>query len=283
DRLDAAFAAKHSAADAAITSPGAATPAADIDWFSAANGGAASMDSWDLPAPPAAETPFDPPLTFASPEPPPVSFEAPPPLETAAPFEPPVAVEPPPIEFASPSEVAEFQEAAAFEQPPARDYGDVSHLFETAPQVTAPAASEAAVAPAPPVPSPKQSDPLQEFPAAVEFATAGAAVAPPAPKPSAPPPQLQPAAVSLPPLSDAFAALLAAEAAIGSRQAAIAWPATPPPSAAISDELIEAVARRVLDRLSDRVMRDAVAETVSRIAEQLVRDEIERIKASINK
>ena len=39
--------------------------------------------------------------------------------------------------------------------------------------------------------------------------------------------------------------------------------------------------RRVLDRLSDRVVRETVADLVSSIAERLVREEIERIKASI--
>jgi uncharacterized small protein (DUF1192 family) len=34
----------------------------------------------------------------------------------------------------------------------------------------------------------------------------------------------------------------------------------------------------VLDQLSDKVVRDAVTEMVSRIAERLVREEIERIK-----
>ena len=37
----------------------------------------------------------------------------------------------------------------------------------------------------------------------------------------------------------------------------------------------------VLERLSDRVVRDTVAEIVSSIAERLVREEIERIKSSI--
>ena len=48
-----------------------------------------------------------------------------------------------------------------------------------------------------------------------------------------------------------------------------------------TDDLIEQVTRRVLDRLSDRVVREAAADLVSKIAERLVREEIERIKASI--
>ena len=78
----------------------------------------------------------------------------------------------------------------------------------------------------------------------------------------------------LPALAEAFAALLAAE------------PDTPPSSGtaasqsfpAITDELVERVARRVLEKLSDPVVRETVADLVSTIAERLVRDEIERIK-----
>jgi len=89
-----------------------------------------------------------------------------------------------------------------------------------------------------------------------------------------------PVAAPLPSLSDAFAALLAAEAHAGSRVAALSWPATPP-AAVVGEDVVEAVARRVLERLSDRVVREAVADTVSRVAEQLVREEIERIKANV--
>jgi len=41
------------------------------------------------------------------------------------------------------------------------------------------------------------------------------------------------------------------------------------------------VSRRVIEHLTDRVVREAVAGAVSEIAERLVRDEIERIKKSI--
>jgi CheY-like chemotaxis protein len=58
-------------------------------------------------------------------------------------------------------------------------------------------------------------------------------------------------------------------------------PSQAPPPAAVSEALIEAVTRRVLERLSDTVVRDAVADIASKTAERLVREEIERIKASI--
>ena len=89
-----------------------------------------------------------------------------------------------------------------------------------------------------------------------------------------------PVAASLPSLSDAFAALLAAEANAGSRTAVLSWPTTPP-VAVLSEDVVDAIARRVLERLSDRVVREAVAETVSRVAVQLVREEIERIKGNL--
>jgi CheY-like chemotaxis protein len=63
-----------------------------------------------------------------------------------------------------------------------------------------------------------------------------------------------------------------------------AIPATAPSAAApvttelvITDELVDRVSRRVLEQLTD----SAVRETVATIAERLIREEIERIKASI--
>ena len=108
---------------------------------------------------------------------------------------------------------------------------------------------------------------------------------PPAPAPPAPAPPAPAPRPVLPPLADAFAALLAAEQSTPAPQAAPQWPVPPPPAAAprevIPDDLIEQVTRRVLERLSDRIVRDTVAEIVSKTAERLVREEIERIKASI--
>ena len=68
------------------------------------------------------------------------------------------------------------------------------------------------------------------------------------------------------------------------------WPGTPKrrrtamaraPAVVATDVLVEDITRRVLDRLSDQVVRETVAEIVSTVAERLVREEIERIKASI--
>ncbi|MDO8794568.1 MAG: response regulator [Vicinamibacterales bacterium] len=90
---------------------------------------------------------------------------------------------------------------------------------------------------------------------------------------------------TLPPIADAFAAILAAEQHEPMPALAPAWP-TPPaaPSnsgGALSEDAIEEITRRVLDRLSDHVVRETVADVISSIAERLVREEIERIKSSI--
>jgi len=83
------------------------------------------------------------------------------------------------------------------------------------------------------------------------------------------------AAVTLP---DVFAALLAAEQRGTGSDSPHSWL---PAAAAPTDDLVEQVTERVLDRLSPQVVRDTVSEIVSTIAERLVLEEIERIKASI--
>jgi hypothetical protein len=83
----------------------------------------------------------------------------------------------------------------------------------------------------------------------------------------------------LPPLADAFAAILAAERRDPAR--ASAAPAWPSHSASVPDDLVDQVTRRVLEQLSDQVVRDTVSDLVSSIAERLIREEIEKIKAAI--
>jgi hypothetical protein len=80
------------------------------------------------------------------------------------------------------------------------------------------------------------------------------------------------------PMADAFMALLAAEQG---ETLTIPGRFLPPAAAghvAITDELVERVSERVLSRLSDVVVRETVRDTVSRVADRLVRDEIDRIK-----
>jgi CheY-like chemotaxis protein len=86
------------------------------------------------------------------------------------------------------------------------------------------------------------------------------------------------------PLADAFAALLAAEeqeSVSGAPPALPVWRAPSTDGPLATDDLVERVTERVLERLSDRAVRDSAADIVSRIAERLVREEIERIKSSI--
>ncbi len=81
-------------------------------------------------------------------------------------------------------------------------------------------------------------------------------------------------------IAQAFSALLAAErgeTAVGipSLVGAVAMP----PHAV--DDLAERVTRQVIERLSDRIVRETVADVVSQVAERLVRNEIERVKATL--
>ena len=80
-----------------------------------------------------------------------------------------------------------------------------------------------------------------------------------------------------PVLTVAFAALLAAEQNPAAPRDPAAWL----PPLAITDEIINRVTQRVLGQLSDRVVRETVSDLVLTVAERLVREEIERIKASI--
>jgi CheY-like chemotaxis protein len=119
-------------------------------------------------------------------------------------------------------------------------------------------------------PAPQQPAPEAPVATAAPAAAASPAVAPAALSPEAP---------AFPRLGDAFAALLAAEQASPAAAAAPVWPAAGAASVPAGD-LVDEVTRRVLDRMSDRVVRETVADLVSQVAERLVREEIERIKKS---
>lgn len=71
-------------------------------------------------------------------------------------------------------------------------------------------------------------------------------------------------------LADTFARLLAVEQ--GELPASALVPRTG------EDELVDRIARRVVEQMGDRAVRDLAADIVSRTAERLVREEIERIK-----
>jgi CheY-like chemotaxis protein len=92
---------------------------------------------------------------------------------------------------------------------------------------------------------------------------------------------------TLPELAEAFAALIAtAPSETVGLQLQAATPFASPltafsPDAQISDELVDRIAARVLERMSDQALRETVIDLVSSTAERLVREEIERIKGSI--
>lgn len=96
-----------------------------------------------------------------------------------------------------------------------------------------------------------------------------------APAPSAPPgekPAPAPSAKSG--LADTFATLLAVE------QGELPASALLPPEQPGDAELVDRIARRVIEQMGDRAVREMAADIVSRTAERLVREEIDRIKAA---
>ena len=269
DRLDAAFSSLGSAPAPVPAPPVPEPPAAPLDssmdWFTKPS----ETTPADLPLayePPRPETsPFD---LLEPPAAPPVDWSAPAaapderlaPIEESAPVEPMImAVETGPV-FA-PEPVASAEPIAQHAPPSWAAPIEPSSWPETG------AAAEPAswAAPAASV-----------EPAAWAEAPAGAA-APAAPALVLPLPNPPP----LPSLPDAFAALLAAEQGDPMAAASGSWPASPPPAASVSDAVIDDIVRRVLDRLSDTLVRQAVTDAASETAERLVREEIERIKASI--
>ncbi len=87
-----------------------------------------------------------------------------------------------------------------------------------------------------------------------------------------------------PVFADAFSALLAAERGEGDLAPVLPVLAPNPyaaPAAVDVDALADRVTRQVLEHLTDRVVREAVTDIVSKVAERLVREEIDRLKASL--
>jgi len=87
---------------------------------------------------------------------------------------------------------------------------------------------------------------------------------------------------ALPPLAEAFAALLAAEDGGSSAKGPAVWPVGATRAAGgVSDASIDEIVDRVLARLSDRLGTRNIGRIVEDVAERVVREEIERLKASI--
>jgi len=146
----------------------------------------------------------------------------------------------------------------------------------TAP-ATAAAAASATVAPGA-VASPDHPAAPEESPA-LDLPLSYASAAPPEPPAVAaahvaPP---LPVARALPSVTEAFAAILAAEQPEESATRPV-WPSSPAAPAAASAEIGEAVVDQIVERVLSRL---AVGDRVTEVAERLVREEIERIKASI--
>ena len=283
DRLDAAFSRFSSspAPEAPQEAPPPAAPRDEIDWFSALKRDAAARAPelhLPTPPPPPAEMPDLPLSGFA-----PAQHEAQETSEDAAqdvanapPIEDSAIVESSPAEEilvsveAAPSVVeaaAEVVEVAT----PVKDVAEIAQVADVAAAVDeAPIAAFAAALDAPP-------EVFAQPPLPEEKSEPAAAV----PVAHATPPPVH----ALPSLGDAFAALLAAEKAEGASAMPAAWPSPGTASGATTalaqHEMVEQVTRRVLDHLSDRVVRETVADLVSTIAERLVREEIDRIKSAI--
>lgn len=158
--------------------------------------------------------------------------------------------------------------------------------------------AEPPAASTPPAPRPPEAGRLDEYfeqlnqafverasaavpqpPARIDSGTLSAAMSTASPEAPAP-------TTDTPLLAGAFSALLLAEQSDAVPEPFAEWlPEEPPPASAqppaITDETIETIVHRVLERMSDRVVRDTVASIASAVAERLVREEIERIKSHI--
>ena len=261
DRLDAAFASfSHTSAPEPVApAPVAAVPVAavpevpdELDWIKG--------------RPTTLEEAFAPDIELA--------YEMPE-LDLVAEEEPVVEEEPlveeePVAAVAPPAAEEELEELVVPEVPGVPEVDEVPEVLEVV-EVPAVVAAPAVLKAAAPEPAPLEPpEPLEPLEPAVVV-------------------NLPPTPRVLPSIADAFAAILSAEQnALGVRPAwpapAVAPPAAAPPAPVapvITDELIDRIARRVIDQLSDRVVRETVASIASDAAERLVKEEIERIKASI--
>jgi CheY-like chemotaxis protein len=80
-------------------------------------------------------------------------------------------------------------------------------------------------------------------------------------------------------VADMFAALFAVEQG-ESIAPATSFPTPRPQAPAVTDNLVDEVTRRVIERLAPEAAHDLVAQIVSEVAERVIREEIARIKAA---
>ena len=131
-------------------------------------------------------------------------------------------------------------------------------------------------------PPPPVAEPVQPSPGlATPVTTHAADRVPTAPAPAAP--------TAFPSVADAFAAILASESR-DSTSDKPGWPVfqppavpEPPPPAPLelTDAEVDRIVGLVLDRMSDRIVRETVTTIASDRTERLVREEIERIKNAL--
>jgi len=117
----------------------------------------------------------------------------------------------------------------------------------------------------PPVPAPS---PVAEVPAPAAAAPVAQTAVQPGDVGAAPVAQPPAPIHQIPTLADAFAVLLAAEKG----EVIPSWPA---------DDIVEQVTKRILAQLSERIVRETVADVVNAVAERMIREEIDRIKSAI--
>jgi DNA-binding response OmpR family regulator len=124
-------------------------------------------------------------------------------------------------------------------------------------------------------PAPKPIEPAAAPAVSPDHVAPGASVTPPGGDSGSRVESRAPAAPEASPvgLAQTFATLLAVE------QGELPASALAAPSGVNEDELVDRIARRVVEQMGDRAVRDLAADIVSRTAERLVREEIDRIKA----
>jgi CheY-like chemotaxis protein len=156
------------------------------------------------------------------------------------------------------------------------------------PAPPSPAAAPARPVAAAPPPEPPITPPAEPHPATVKAWAAPPLVPPPQPAPPAPTPPV--AAQSPAPVAPAAPAPPVAPVApfastppratnpFANLSAAKAEAAARPAAPVITEDVIEEVVARVLQRLSDKVVRETVTDIVAKTAERLVQEEIGRIK-----
>ena len=104
---------------------------------------------------------------------------------------------------------------------------------------------------------------------------------PPVPPPPPPPPRIEPPLVQAPPPVESFADV------VTSVEETTVPPMAPPSSeaaaVAVPVEMVEKIAQRVVAQISEKAVREIAWEVIPDLAEALIKQEIERLKAELQK